>query len=525
MTNIISSAINSIGQAIGGWLAPFISSTGSGNANVPPENLEYRYATLRNYYNGDHRPQLKDKEGKAVGDNITINIVGLAVDRSVSRLFRGGVTWKLPEGRDKQKKYLDKAWEVNHKEIVLKQLGLHGSVYGTPFVKISPDAITDPLDGKEYPRLIPLDTELVRIKTDPQDMDKVALYQIKYQIGKLLHYEITRRSDVAYSFDQNSGDAVVIPTPINPDAPVVRDQWVIEEWETDSAYSNKLNKISSTNWEYDFPPILHWKNLPSLRNCYGDCDIDDAINVQDKYNFIVGNEGKIIKFHAHPQTIVTGASVDQLNKIDTAIGSVWGFPGESANAFNLEMQNDLASTRALAVALKQAVSDITREPDSSSLTDKAGALTNFAVHVLYGDAVDKNDTKRQLYGDALKELNRRLLVLSGETGENSNPGEIQWGEALPVNIQEEMTADETALRMGVIDKETIMSRWQVRYGKSPEDIKKALKAQQETDNQNNLGGVLLRLREFNKGQGAEGMTPAQASGKFGQQPGKQGANG
>jgi hypothetical protein len=498
MANLFTNAMGKIGQAIGNWLMPYMGAAPTTN-EMPPENLDYRYATLRNYYNGDHRAQLKDKEGKGTSDNITVNLVGLAVDRSVSRLYRGGVTWKLPEGRTKQQEYLDKVWELNKQPILLTQVGLHGAVYGTPYFKTSPEGITDPFDGEKYPRLIPLDPEITRIKTDPQDMGKVALYQIRYKIGNKAHYEITRRSDVAYDFDKNTGEAVVIPA----DETVVPGTWFVEEWET--LEGNRLTQISKTEWEYDFPPILHWKNLPSLRSCYGDSDIDDAISAQDKYNFAVSNEGKIIKFYAHPQTIGTGFAVKDMQALEGAVGAFHSIPSAEAKVYNLEMQSDLASTRNHATALKQAVSDITREPDASSLTDKAGALTNFAVQVLFDDATGKNVTKRQLYGDAFKEQNRRLLVLAKYEGEESDPGDIQWGEALPINITEEMAADEKAMNMGIIDKETVAGRYLSRYGKSWDDIKAALKDQQDEANQENADIGSQILRNFSQGKGAEQM--------------------
>jgi hypothetical protein len=225
----------------------------------------------------------------------------------------------------------------------------------------------------------------------------------------------------------------------------------------------------------------------------------------------VSNAGKIIKFHAHPTTIATGASAPKRRNPDTGEDEVVAvapegmlfFPDPNVKVFNLEMQSDLASSRAFALDLRQSIFDISREVDISSLSDKLGALTNFGLHVLYTDALDKNDTKRQLYGDALKELNRRLLVLAGYTMEASNPGKITWGEPLITNIVEEMTADEKAQNNGWIDKETLTKRYQSRYGVDYETVIANLAKQKQTDNQNNANIGAEILKRFSKGEGVE----------------------
>lgn len=475
MANLFTNIANSIGDWMAAKIAPYIN-----------DGMGRGYSILGNYYKGDHRPQLKTKIGQP-DDNITMNFVGLAVDRSVSRLFRGGVQFNLPDGAEEQKVYLDRLWDLNKKEIILYQAGLHGAVYGTPYFKISPDGIVDPYTEKLFPRLIAIDPEIIRIKTDSQDMNEVEKYIIEYTYhkdGKDINYrEITRHADTVDVVEE------AIETP---------DTWMIEHYEKVGSASWQL--VDVVEWPYNFPPIIHWKNLPSLKSCYGDSDIDDAINVQDKSNFVSSNTGKIIKFHAHPQTIGTGFSVKDMQQLEGAVNAFHSIPNENAKVYNLEMQSDLASSRAFGLDLRQAIFDISREVDISSMADKLGQLTNFGLQVLWSDAIDKNDTKRQLYGDAILELNRRLLVLAGYEKEASNSGSIQWGNPLPVNIIEEMTADEKAISMKIIDIETVAKRYLSRYGVDYEtvlaNISKQKTAQAETDN---IGADILR-RRFTQGQ-------------------------
>lgn len=94
MANLLSTMSNRIGAAIGGWLSPFMGG-GNPTYEMPREDLARRYATLRNYYNGDHTPQLKSLDGQS--DHITQNWAGNIIDKGVSRLLRGDVKFALPE--------------------------------------------------------------------------------------------------------------------------------------------------------------------------------------------------------------------------------------------------------------------------------------------------------------------------------------------------------------------------------------------------------------------------------------------
>lgn len=139
-----------------------------------------------------------------------------------------------------------------------------------------------------------------------------------------------------------------------------------------------------------------------------------------------------------------------------------------------------------------------------SIGDNLGQLTNFGLRVLYSDAVDKNETKRWLYADALKELNRRLLVLTDKwKGAETDPGDVIWGEALIINVMEEMETDQLALNMKVVDLETVTRRYESRYGVAYDDIQKKLAEQTKAANANNSNIGAEILRRFNQGQGAD----------------------
>mgnify|MGYP003558113422 CR=1 FL=1 len=504
MANLFSTMSNRIGAAIGGWLSPFMGG-GNPTYEMPSEDLARRYATLRNYYNGDHTPQLKSLDGQR--DHITQNWAGNIIDKGVSRLLRGDVKFALPETSTEQQEYIDKVYVLNKKPILLTQYALHGGVYGTPYFKICPDEVQDPFTSEMYPRLIALDPELVRIHVSNDDASEVHAYVISYTNGNKAHWEITYRSDMQWLFDANNNLVITHnekTEEVEGEQVEAEKTWLIDVVEQHGGMPRQV--VNSTPWEYPFPPILHQKNLPSLRNCYGDSDFDDIINIQDKSNFVVGNTNKIVKFFANPITFIFGISAKGMkeNKLDSAVGSIYAIPDKDAKAMNLEMSSDLTSSRNLAQDLKKSIYEIGREVSMDSIGDNLGQLTNFALRVLYSDAVDKNETKRWLYADALKELNRRLLVLTDKwQGADTDPGDVIWGEALIINVKEEMETDQLALSMKVVDLETVTRRYESRYGVAYDDIQKKLADQAKAANANNSNIGAEILRRFNQGQGAE----------------------
>lgn len=477
MANVLTNLYNGMLDGLAQRIASYI-----------PDARGRGYNILGDYYNGDQRKQLIVKQDpktlRVIDDNIIQNWVRLVTDRSTSRLYKGGVKFKLPEGSDAQQEYLDQVWNLAKQEILLYQLGIYGANYGTCFVRINPQDAFDPFTGKEYTSIKAVHPNHIRVFTAPDNVDEVEKYVIEFSYTKEKDnraYEVCEREIIKHADnEQGEGD---------------KDTWVIERWKQEGGGVWKMEG-EPIAWDYDFPPVLHWKNLPSLYGAYGNSEIDDVINVQDKSNFVVSNESKIIKFHASPTTIISGTTSTGMEKSPDGLVVL---PDKEAKAYNLEMQSDLASSRALAESLRQSIFSIAREVDISSMSDKLGALTNFGLRVLYSDALEKNDTKRQLYGDAFKELNRRLLVLNGWEGEMSRPGDVVWGEAMTINILEELQADQIALELGVIDKETIIKRYQMRYGVDYETVLANIEQEKSAANANsaNIGAQILR--NFNQG--------------------------
>jgi hypothetical protein len=233
---------------------------------------------------------------------------------------------------------------------------------------------------------------------------------------------------------------------------------------------------------------LHWQNLPEAGDCYGQSDVEDIVELQDRLNFVASNISKIIRYHSHPKT--WGRGFNATGKASWGPDEMVTLQGENAQIANLEMQSDLASSRAFYSDLRQALFDISRTVDISSIKDRVGALTNFGLRVLYTDALDKLDTKRELFGEAMLELERRVLILNGMSGD---PGKINWGDPLPIDQTEADQSDGFELDQGLASKETISTRRGYDFVQEQERIVA------EKSNEDNVGNMILKA--FNQGGG------------------------
>jgi hypothetical protein len=473
------------------------------------------------YYTGNQRPQLKVSKNNT-DDNLIVNLVGLAVDRSVAHVLAGGVEFKLPEvaapeptrdlttqeiqptdlepenePENLQQDYIDDTYEVNRKQMLLLNLAINAAVHGTGYVKIKPDGLMDPYTGLLFPRLIALNPEYLEIETDPHDQERVTAYVIQYTVGNIGYRETTRLAkETDYS------------TPGVAKKAVDQGHWVIIN-EEQAAGSNIWRETGRQEFPYNFPDILHYKNLPSLGSVKGTSDIDDILGMQDKSNYTISAIQKQVRLQAHKQP--WGRGIGSADQLSVGPDSMIVLKNDNAEVGVLDFQTDISGSLAFAKDLRQSIFDVAREVDITSITDKLGALTNFGLRVLYTDAIGKNDTKRMLLGEFLEELNRRLLVLKGWEGELSRPGEVVWQDPLPVNILEKYQAQAQELANKTVDPQTIAEE----NGRDWEEVSSRLKeSASATDNM--LGSALLRsFPPIGGGSNA---------GNFGAQPGGAAAN-
>lgn len=387
------------------------------------------------YYKGDHKKHLK-RDSTGTDDNVTINLIEAIVDKDISRVMgiddRGEVRGldfnvvdrpgelqsfkgffdraitllrpRLSNNDSPEQVYLDDVWSANNKDVLIIDAFNDGSLTGHVFLKLEENAresLVNP--GVMLPRITVLNPEHLTVFWDAFDAEQVIFYRIEWSDG-----ETSFRQDIVHAPE--------------------REAWDIYEYQRSGTLNNRWEGGYVDTWNYNFPPILDWKNLPNPHDYYGKDDVRGLRNLNDSLNFTASNMQRILKHHAHPKTIGLGMKPGDVKLTD--IDQFWTVPVTAKDALikNLEMQSDLRSSLDFVNLLKRFIYDLGRELDPSSVHEKLGDVTNFGLRVLYADPLAKSGVKRLLAEQALIRLNLVLLELGGFQRREIL---IDWPDPLP----------------------------------------------------------------------------------------------
>jgi hypothetical protein len=407
------------------------------------------------YYNGNQKRQLVVRKGQS-DDNIIINLTKRAIDQSVSMLM--GETPSFAADNDNKQAVLDGLWSENEKEDLLMGVAVTGGLSGHVFVKMLKNAD----DGKV--KYYNLASELVTVFWLPDDIRKVQCYKIEWVRKNVVH-----REDI-YRMDDNL--------------------WVIQPYTKTDGASWMVGE--PVHWEFPFAPIVDWQNLSNVDGYYGKTDLTN-IGINDAVNFVASNINRILKFHAHPRTIGIGLEAEQIK--ETAVDGFWSIANPDAKVSNLEMQSDLASSMAFLEYLQGSFYSQHRAVDITSMKDKIGQLTNFGLHMLFKDALDKVRVKQTLYGEGLELLCERAgLVIGYDLGDV----QINWADPLPFNDREEIEGLEKELAMGIVSKQSAAEMRGRDWAVQQEQIQA-----EKANDQMGIGAALASaMRDFDRGDNA-----------------------
>jgi hypothetical protein len=432
------------------------------------------------YYQGKHRRPLKI-QSDGYDDNVIVNHIAQFVEDLVGFLLGDGITFD--SGGDDQGDPADDQiaamWRASRGAILQNNLSLAGCIEGHPAVRLVP------VEGG-LPKISRIKGEHFAAFWDPFDMERVMWYRLQYVSGgqgKRIDYvrgrvtggEIDHAApgwtEIVYTM-KNAGQMAIAPG------------------------SNWTQEINPVVWEFDFPPIVDWQNLPNPNGYYGEDDVTGPIHLNDALNFNLSNSQRIIKNYADPKTILTGATTDDINRQPGGLISV---PQPEARVYNLEMNSDGAFIQWLAGVITAGLWGAGGMIDPQSIKDRVGDLTNFGLRVLYNRAIKKTEKKRLLYAEAFDQIAKRGLAIAGAT-----PPETVatiWPDVLPEDETVEVATLMQELQAGIIGKETYRER---RDYDNDREVDRLAGEAMTGDVGANILGMLTTNKAFNKGASAAG---------------------
>lgn len=447
------------------------------------------FAAYWNYYRGHHKKPLRVDAGRP-DDNVTLNYSKRVVNKSVQFLFGKPIEFEIDgesKGRNPQEQYLDAVWGITEeKQTLLQQIALNGGVCGAAFVRLYPP---DPAIADGLPRIDNIDPSLVDVLVNPDDIKDIRAYHIVWSSNKVWkRHRIDMQEDGTWHISEEIATA-----------------------------TNRWEPVDDHAWPYPFAPVVWGQNLPLPNSIWGMSDLEEA-DLNDAINFSASNTNRIIRFHAHPKTIGTGFNAKALEA--TAVDEFWTIPDPGARVANLEMQSDLASSQAFMQMLRNAYSKVTGIPELDPGQVNVGALSGFALKILYGDLLELTAIKRNTYGALLAEINKRVLALGGLAEYGTVEVQNVWQDPLPRSDLEQAQTLEIDRRNG-LSQETYLEK----RGYDPEREQERNAAAQQR--QGTIGEELLRAFEGgrNIGLGDSGRATAQDAGQPTNGTGQEGRNG
>lgn len=347
------------------------------------------------YYNGGP-DTLKQRKGE-INDNVKINYSRLIVDAGVANLFGSQLTVNAPaESGDDVQEEIDQIIRDNGGGLLWQRMGVSGAIGGTAYYRLQ-------VKEDESIRVIIVDPSTVEIEWDEQDHENVTGYVVTFVPNAGIE-SIARRHLIQKQEDET---------------------WLITEQE---AFEEGWRTIDEEVWPWPFAPMGHAQNIPSPHETYGISDLEpDVLDLCDGINRVVSNINRIVRLYAHPRT--WGKMIGDALNMDANPGAVIRLEHPEAELRNLEMSSDLGSSIDLYRRLVAALHETTRIPEvATGKLDSAGQLSSLALRILYAPLIQKTESKRRTYGQAIEQMFMRSLALRGY---EDVMVELVWPELLP----------------------------------------------------------------------------------------------
>lgn len=264
-----------------------------------------RYAQNAAFYLGHHwafrRPPGEPQ--------ITANYVATFSDWMTNFCFGKGIEFQVdPMYQHITPALLDRIWsQDNKKGSTLWAIGNSGSVYGDSFTKIAYEPPWQDVLGNWQPgkvKIIPVNPSFCFPEWHPHDKDRLLRFKLKYRFWTTAP-EGTR----------------IVCTYVE----ILTDEY-IEEYINDELIDRRPNPLG-------FIPVVHLANKPVMASPWGLSDIQYLIDLNRRFNEVATAIQDIINYHVSPVTVVTGASINGLEK---GANKVWAIRDKDVKVSNLE---------------------------------------------------------------------------------------------------------------------------------------------------------------------------------------------
>lgn len=304
---------------------------------------------------------------------------------------------------------LERIWGMdNEKQKVLWEIGNQGSVSGDVFVKVAydPAYVNDAgIECAGRVRILPLNPASCFPEWHPHDRGRMTRFKLKYRFWATAP-DGTRQ---VFTYVE-----------------VITEDMIIE-YVNDQEIDSRPNPLGEI-------PVIHIANVPVSSSPWGLSDIQDVAALNRNYNETLSEVSEIIKYHAAPITIITGAKVSQLEK---GASKVWAGLDKDSKVFNLEGgAAGLPAAMEFLSVLKQQMHELSGVPENAlGETQGISNTSGVALIIQYLPLIQKYEQKKMQYEAGLRQICSialKTLFLFEEDKLLYNPDtEGIWQEGMP----------------------------------------------------------------------------------------------
>jgi hypothetical protein len=439
------------------YIPPTDAERSEFNGTVTEETSIRResYATALRYYLGDH-----DKPDEDAKDITYINMVKMTAERTSSFLFPQLPKFETDPASVEptpEEAYIRQTFMVNGGLPLLVKMAERGFLAGHCFVYVKPNAARLKGSTKTFPKINLLDPVSVNVYWKADDVSDVLWYEQRYFVGNTAYIkDYVNRGDFWQVFsyksepqgaDLNENMVQVMTTHGIPNLaqfqglPTFGGSWTV-------AANPEDHKTS-------VPPIIEWAHLPHPNDYFGLTEFGTLKSLQDSINAVASERMRIIRQHAEPVDVVTGAEVGEINDE----GSTISIPNANARITRLEFKGDMTSMTGVLDKLVETYLSISRVVLLKGEAKDLQRVTNASVRTLFIDALAKNSVLQGSYGAGLADISKLVLLMGyADKKVTKNPADmdvqIKFAMALPQDMTEIVNVNTIAIHDGYMSERT-----------------------------------------------------------------------